>query len=167
MAPRGWVIAPHQLEILLFGLSALVSNVPATMLLLPSATHPLVGPVIALRAYWRATFHRRIDRQHGRGEQSATARSRDRFPDSCANGSPGHALHPRDRCDLAGDPSPVVKRACLRLIDRFKDPLARAPRSAGGSSPDSSRPLPLATMIRFRDTIRLSVEDRRRALSAV
>ena len=36
----------------LFGLSALlsnvVSNVPATMLLLPSATHPLAGPILAL-----------------------------------------------------------------------------------------------------------------------
>ena len=29
-------------------LSNLVSNVPATMLLLPPATHPLAGPVLAL-----------------------------------------------------------------------------------------------------------------------
>jgi Na+/H+ antiporter NhaD/arsenite permease-like protein len=29
-------------------LSNLVSNVPATMLLLPSATHPLAGPILAL-----------------------------------------------------------------------------------------------------------------------
>jgi Na+/H+ antiporter NhaD/arsenite permease-like protein len=44
-------IAPEQ-PASLFGLSVilsnLVSNVPATMLLLPSATHPLAGPILAL-----------------------------------------------------------------------------------------------------------------------
>jgi Na+/H+ antiporter NhaD/arsenite permease-like protein len=41
-ARPGWLFA------LAVGLSCVVSNVPATLLLLPSATHPLAGPVLAL-----------------------------------------------------------------------------------------------------------------------
>jgi Na+/H+ antiporter NhaD/arsenite permease-like protein len=48
---RAWGVDPSQ-PAWLFGLSAvlsnLVSNVPATMLLLPSATHPAAGPILAL-----------------------------------------------------------------------------------------------------------------------
>lgn len=39
---------PHWLFVLSALLSNLVSNVPATMLLLPAATHPLAGPILAL-----------------------------------------------------------------------------------------------------------------------
>jgi Na+/H+ antiporter NhaD/arsenite permease-like protein len=39
---------PAVLYIGTVGLSNLVSNVPATMLLLPAATHPMAGPVLAL-----------------------------------------------------------------------------------------------------------------------
>jgi len=39
---------PHWLFVLSALLSSLVSNVPATMLLLPAATHPLAGPILAL-----------------------------------------------------------------------------------------------------------------------
>lgn len=39
---------PHWLFVLSAVLSNLVSNVPATMLLLPAATHPFAGPVLAL-----------------------------------------------------------------------------------------------------------------------
>jgi Na+/H+ antiporter NhaD/arsenite permease-like protein len=39
---------PHWLFALSVALSNLVSNVPATMLLLPAATHPLAGPILAL-----------------------------------------------------------------------------------------------------------------------
>jgi len=48
---RGAGIDPTQpawLFVLSVGLSNLVSNVPAVMLLLPAATHPLAGPVLAL-----------------------------------------------------------------------------------------------------------------------
>ncbi|HEY3451512.1 MAG TPA: anion transporter [Myxococcales bacterium] len=51
VAMRGVGVDPSQPG-WLFGLSVvlsnLVSNVPATMLLLPSATHPLAGPILAL-----------------------------------------------------------------------------------------------------------------------
>ncbi len=50
-ALQGWGVDLHQ-PAWLFGASTLlsnvVSNVPATMLLLPSATHPSAGPVLAL-----------------------------------------------------------------------------------------------------------------------
>ena len=39
---------PHWLFLLTAGLSNLVSNVPAVMLLLPAAGHPLAGPILAL-----------------------------------------------------------------------------------------------------------------------
>ncbi|MBI4821315.1 MAG: anion transporter [Deltaproteobacteria bacterium] len=39
---------PHWLFVLSVTLSNLVSNVPATMLLLPAATHPWAGPILAL-----------------------------------------------------------------------------------------------------------------------
>lgn len=42
------VAQPVWLFILAVVLSNLVSNVPAVMLLLPQATHPLAGPVLAL-----------------------------------------------------------------------------------------------------------------------
>jgi Na+/H+ antiporter NhaD/arsenite permease-like protein len=49
LAERGWHIGqPHWLFLLTAGLSNLVSNVPAVMLLLPAAGHPLAGPILAL-----------------------------------------------------------------------------------------------------------------------
>jgi Na+/H+ antiporter NhaD/arsenite permease-like protein len=39
---------PAELFVTTFALSNIVSNVPATMLLLPVATHPLAGPLLAL-----------------------------------------------------------------------------------------------------------------------
>jgi len=50
-ALRGWGVdpaAPAWLFVLSTLLSNVVSNVPATMLLLPSATHPAAGPILAL-----------------------------------------------------------------------------------------------------------------------
>ena len=42
------VVAPVNRHLIEQAVSNLVSNVPATMLLLPSATHPLAGPILAL-----------------------------------------------------------------------------------------------------------------------
>ncbi|MBL8480767.1 MAG: anion transporter [Rhodocyclaceae bacterium] len=49
LAARGFDLhQPGPLFLATFGLSNVVSNVPAVMLLLPMATHPLAGPILAL-----------------------------------------------------------------------------------------------------------------------
>ena len=63
-----------------FVLSNLVSNVPAVMLLLPVATHPLAGPMLALVEHARRQpAHRRQHREHHRGGRGAAPRRPDRL----------------------------------------------------------------------------------------
>ena len=91
----------------LFGVTAvlsnLVSNVPAVMLLLPVASHPLAGagPRAGLDA-GRQPVHRRQHRQHHRGGPGAAARRGDRLEDARARRRAGHAGYARGGGGLAG-----------------------------------------------------------------